>query len=66
MIKRSQQHLAETGERYFQHQRFALHYAMSCFKAGMMAMAHGIIPALFQTAASEKVQEIANRSRMKH
>ncbi len=66
MIQKSRQHLIDTEELYFQHQRFALRYAFSCFTAGLMALVHGLIPAFFQTAASEKVQELANRKRPEH
>ena len=65
MIKASQQHLTDNHEHYFQHQRFAWRYARSCFTAGFMALIHGMIPALFQTAASKKVNELANRPRPK-
>ncbi|MDG1286072.1 MAG: DUF6356 family protein [Rickettsiales bacterium] len=66
MIKKSRQHLTDTGEAYFHHQRFALRYGLSCFAAGIMALIHGLIPAFFQTTASEKVTELANRKRAKH
>lgn len=66
MLRKSRQHLIDTQESYFQHQRFALRYAVSCFSAGFMALIHGLIPAFFQTSASEKVGELANRSRPKH
>ncbi len=65
MIKTSKKHLHDNNERYFHHQRFALRYARSCFSAGFMALIHGLIPAFFQTAASQKVQELAQRPRVK-
>lgn len=63
MIKRSLQHLRDNNERYFQHQRFAIGYGVDCLKAGLMAIIHGIIPACFETTASEKVQALATRKR---
>ena len=66
MIKQSQKHLEDTNERYFQHLRFALTYSASCLYAGITALIHGFIPALFQTAASEKVDELYNRQRTLH
>ncbi len=66
MLKKSRQHLIDTEEEYFHHQAFAIRYGLSCLKAGCMAIIHGLIPAFFQTAASEKVEEIANRARTVH
>ena len=63
MIRRSKQHLHEAGESYWHHLRFAFRYAASCMVAGLMALMHGMIPALFTTSASRKVQQLANRKR---
>lgn len=62
-IKQSRQHLKDAGEQYTAHQRFAFRYGMSCMKAGCMAMVHGLIPALFETRASDLVKELAERKR---
>lgn len=63
MLQKSRQHLIDTNEQYFQHQRFAFRYATACLKAGIMAIIHGMIPAFFQTSASETVHKLANRAR---
>ena len=63
MISSSKQHLHTANEKYFEHQRFALRYALGCFHAGFMAMVHGFIPGVYCTSASDKVKELANKSR---
>lgn len=63
MWRASKQHLEQNNERYFEHQRFALRYAFDCFSAGLMAAMHGLVPAFFQTSASEKVKQLAARQR---
>lgn len=63
LIQRSREHLTQNNERYFQHQRFALRYAFGCLQAAFMALIHGLIPAFYPTAASDKVKELASRKR---
>jgi hypothetical protein len=61
--QKSKTHLHNTQEKYFAHQRFAWAYAFGCFQAACMAAIHGVIPALFTTAASDKVKALATKSR---
>jgi len=63
MIGKSKRHLAAVGESYFEHQRFAWRYALSCLQAGALAAIHGLVPALFETAASDRVKRLAGLGR---
>lgn len=63
MIKKSIHHLASVNESYFQHQRFAFRYGLTCMAAGFMALVHGLVPAWFETRASETVQDLAGLKR---
>lgn len=63
MLAKSRKHLVDNGERYFEHQRFALRYAWGCVQAAAMAATHAFVPAWFETAASEKVKALATRKR---
>jgi hypothetical protein len=63
MIGKSKHHLSGVNESYFHHQRFAFKYGLTCIQAGLMAMVHGLIPAFFETAASDKVKALAALSR---
>ena len=63
MFKRSKQHLASVDETYTQHMGVAFRYGLTCIKAGLMALVHGLVPAWFETKASEVVQELAEKER---
>ena len=63
MFKRSKEHLASVNESYFQHMGVAFRYGAVCMKAGLMALAHGLVPAWFETTASETVSRLADKGR---
>ena len=63
MFTSSSKHLASVNETYFQHQHFAFKFGLTCMKAGLMAMVHGLIPACFETRASDIVKRLAAVSR---
>ncbi len=63
MFTRSSKHLASVNETYFQHQHFAFKFGLTCIKAGMMALIHGVVPAYFESRASETVQRLAGMQR---
>ncbi len=63
MIEKSKKHLSIVSESYVGHMAFAFKYGGNCFIAGIMAIIHGICPALFETAASERVARLANVGR---
>jgi hypothetical protein len=48
-------HPAAVGESYFEHMKFALKFSGRLFRAGFAAFAHGFVPAVCETTASEAV-----------
>ena len=60
-------HPASVGETYPEHMAFALRFGARLFCAGAAAFIHALIPALFETTASDKVRamhaEIEGRGR---
>jgi hypothetical protein len=48
-------HPASVGESYFEHMKFALKFSGRLFRAGFAAFAHGFVPAVCETTASEAV-----------
>jgi len=59
MLSKSKDHLETVDETYIQHMFFALKFSLCCFKAGVMALLHALIPAMFQTGASEEIKRLA-------
>lgn len=54
-------HPASVNETYFQHMRFALSFAGLLFLAGMAALVHAILPALFENTASRIIRRLHRR-----
>ena len=48
-------HPAAVGESYFEHMRFAFRFSGRLFRAGFAAFAHGLVPAVCETTASEAI-----------
>ena len=48
-------HPAAVGESYFEHMKFAFKFSGRLFRAGFAAFAHGFVPAVCETTASEAV-----------
>lgn len=63
MFQSSRSHLDEVGETYFEHQGVAFRYGYNCLKASLMAFAHGLIPGMFRTGASDIVNDLAANRR---
>ena len=61
-------HPAAVGESYFEHMKFALKFSGRLFRAAFAAFAHGFVPAVCETTASEAVfamtDEIRARRRL--
>ena len=61
-------HPAAVGESYFEHMKFALKFSGRLFRAAFSAFAHGFVPAVCETTASEAVfamtDEIRARRRL--
>ena len=51
-------HLEEQGETYFQHMKHAMAISFLLFAAGTKCLIHSIIPDLFTTGVSSKLDEI--------
>jgi hypothetical protein len=68
MLKASRDHLADVGETYFEHMRFALLVGAFAIGAGMACVLHAIVPGLCQATCSRTVgllqQLFADRGRL--
>jgi hypothetical protein len=68
MLKSSRAHLAEVGESYFEHMRFALLVGALAAGAGLACMLHAIVPGICQTTCSRAVGSLqrlfADRSQL--
>jgi hypothetical protein len=56
-------HPAAVGESYFEHMKFAFKFSGRLFRAGFAAFAHGIVPAVCETTASEAIQTMNDEIR---
>jgi hypothetical protein len=68
MLKSSRAHLAEVGESYFEHMRFAFLVGALAVGAGLACMLHALVPAICQTSCSRAVASLqrlfADRSQL--
>jgi Family of unknown function (DUF6356) len=55
MLRASRAHLAEVGESYFEHMRFAFVVGALAVGAGLACMLHAIVPGMCQTTCSRAV-----------
>tara|TARA_B110000008_G_C16782791_1_gene489400 strand:- start:219 stop:425 length:207 start_codon:yes stop_codon:yes gene_type:complete len=60
MIRKTQKHLEEANESYFQHMQFAVKISLQLLLGSFMALIHAILPFLFTTSASKKIKELYN------
>lgn len=51
-------HLKETNETYFEHMGHAMSISLLLVGAGMKCLIHSIIPPLFETGVSSKLDEL--------
>ena len=51
-------HLEEAGETYFEHMRHAMGISFLLLTAGTKCLIHSIVPDLFKTAVSSKLDNI--------
>jgi hypothetical protein len=58
MLRSSRAHLAEVGETYFEHMRFAFLVGALAAGAGLACMLHALVPALCQTTCSRTVASL--------
>ena len=69
MIKKSQQHLEQANEHYFEHMIIALKISLKLLIAAAIAFMHALLPSLFQNNASSRIKKlysfIKNRNKIK-
>ena len=58
MIKKSKEHLNSVNESYFEHMNIAANVGFKMLSGGLMALLHGIVPGVFQTDASNRINEL--------
>lgn len=63
MLRKSKTHLEDVQETYWQHLRFAMHIAALMICGGVLAFFHALLPAVFQTSASERIFKLADEMR---
>lgn len=63
MLDKCQEHLEGVRESYFQHLYFAVCFGLQLAGAGLAAVLHGILPAIFQTTGSETVYRLNDKLR---
>lgn len=54
-------HPRSVGEDYWTHQRMAFGFAGALMAAGLICLIHGVVPGLFETAASRAVARLHDR-----
>ena len=68
MLQASKRHLAEVGETYFEHMRFALLVGTLATGAGLACILHAILPAMCESSCSRAIASLqrlfADRNRM--
>ena len=60
MIKKSQEHLKRINESYSEHMSVAFKVGSKMITGGLMALIHGLIPAIFERNASNGIKELYN------
>ena len=58
MIKKSQEHLEQANENYFEHMGFALKISLQLLIGSVMAFIHALLPFTFTTNTSRKIKEL--------
>ena len=58
MISKTKEHLNSVNESYITHMTIALKIGFTMIFYGLIAILHAIIPAYFQTSASDKIKSL--------
>jgi uncharacterized protein YjeT (DUF2065 family) len=58
MLTRTRAHLADAGENYFEHMRFAVGVGLMLVAAGLACIVHGLFPGYCTKTASRTVDEL--------
>ena len=56
-------HPAKVGENYFEHMLFAFKFSGRLFRAAFAAFAHGVVPAVCETTASQAILDMHSEIR---
>lgn len=54
-------HPASVGETYWEHMRLALGFSVTLFAAAFAALAHALVPCLFEKTASRTIRRLHDR-----
>ena len=60
MIKKSQENLNSVNESYAEHISATFKVGSKMIASGFMALIHGLIPAIFERNASNRIKELYN------
>jgi len=58
MIKKSQKHLEQANESYFEHMVIALKISFELLIGSLMAFMHALLPSVFTSSASNKIKKL--------
>jgi hypothetical protein len=58
IVKKSQQHLTDMNESYWEHLYFAAIFAVQLFGASLAVIIHALIPAFFQYTGSKTIKSL--------
>ena len=58
MIKKSQKHLEQTNESYFEHMIIALKISFELLIGSLIAFIHALLPSVFTSSASNKIKKL--------
>ena len=58
LVKKWRSHLHGNNMTYLDHFRFAVGHGITCLKAGLYLIVHGLFPCFYQHAGSELVHEL--------
>jgi len=58
MIKKSQKHLEQANESYFEHMIIALKISFELLIGSLMAFIHALLPSVFTSSASNKIKKL--------
>ena len=58
MINKSNEHLKEAKETYFEHMKNAFKISFGMISGGLKGIAHALVPGIFITSASDKIKKL--------
>ena len=60
------EHPASVGETYLQHFAFAMRFSAKLIGAGLAACIHALVPAMFETTASQMIRDMVEEMDARH